>query len=155
MGTDQGGSLITDQNIDEMANMVLRDLKVTPNDMLTVEMQVGESCLKEKLTVRQAQVDVKMTEAQITPILLSFVGASVRPSVIEDFKEPTPLHLVGPKNVSFPMTPSNVGGTNYSKVDIGDYEIFMGDKPMGSFKADQGGVYSLLVAKNPETAIDR
>ena len=31
----------------------------------------------------------------------------------------------------------------------------MGDKPMGSFKADQGGVYSLLVAKNPETAIDR
>jgi len=179
--TDQGGSLITDQNIDEMANMVLRDLKVTPNDMLTVDMQVGESCLKEKLTVRQAQVEVKMTEAQITPILLSFVGASVRPSVIEgfdepkkdggansrlriiydlgdfpkDFKEPTPLHLVGPKNVSFPMTPSNVGGTNYSKVDIGDYEIFMGDKPMGSFKADQGGVYSLLVAKNPETAIDR
>merc|ERR1712061_121439 len=73
----------------------------------------------------------------------------------KDFKEPTPLHLVGPKNVSFPMTPSNVGGTNYSKVDIGDYEIFMGDKPMGSFKADQGGVYSLLVAKNPETAIDR
>ena len=146
--TDQGGSLITDQNIDEMANMVLRDLKVTPNDMLTVDMQVGESCLKEKLTVRQAQVEVKMTEAQITPILLSFVGASVRPSVIEgfdepkkdggansrlriiydlgdfpkDFKEPTPLHLVGPKNVSFPMTPSNVGGTNYSKVDIGDYE---------------------------------
>ena len=104
--------------------------------------------MKEKLTVRQAQVEVKMTEAQITPILLSFVGASVRPSVIEgfdepkkdggansrlriiydlgdfpkDFKEPTPLHLVGPKNVSFPMTPSNVGGTNYSKVDIGDYE---------------------------------
>merc|ERR1719264_1953845 len=26
---------------------------------------------------------------------------------------------------------------------------------LGSFKADQGGVYSLLVAKNPETAIDR
>ena len=31
----------------------------------------------------------------------------------------------------------------------------MDDKPMGSFKADQGGVYSLLVAKDPKTAIDR
>ena len=26
---------------------------------------------------------------------------------------------------------------------------------MGSFKADQGGVYSVLVAKDPKTAIDR
>lgn len=31
----------------------------------------------------------------------------------------------------------------------------MDDKPMGSFKAAQGGVYSLLVAKDPKTAIDR
>ena len=31
----------------------------------------------------------------------------------------------------------------------------MDDKLMGSFKADQGGVYSLLVAKDPKTAIDR
>ena len=31
----------------------------------------------------------------------------------------------------------------------------MGDTEMGSFKADQGGVYSVLVAKDPKTAIDR
>ena len=31
----------------------------------------------------------------------------------------------------------------------------MDDKPMGTFKADQGGVYSLLVAKDPKTTIDR
>merc|ERR1712010_185152 len=94
----------------------------------------------------------------------SFVGGTVQPSVIEgfddakkdggansrlriiydlgefpkDFKDETQLHLVGSKNVSFPLAPSNVGATNYSKVDIGDYKIFMDDKPMGSFKAAQG-----------------
>jgi len=172
--------IVSDEGIDEMQNLVLRDLN--PNGIFEVDMKVGESCLKDKLTVRQAKVKVDMTEGEVTPILLSFVGAEVRPSVIKGFDEPKKdggansrlriiydlgefprasedpvlLHLVGPKNVSFPLEePVPVGGTNYSKVDIGEYKIFMGDTEMGSFKADQGGVYSVLVAKDPKTAIDR
>merc|ERR1712013_564339 len=172
--------IVSDEGIDEMQNLVLRDLN--PNGIFEVDMKVGESCLKDKLTVRQAKVKVDMTEGEVTPILLSFVGAEVRPSVIKGFDEPKKdggansrlriiydlgefprasedpvlLHLVGPKNVSFPLEePVPVGGTNYSKVDIGEYKIFVGDTEMGSFKADQGGVYSVLVAKDPKTAIDR
>jgi len=172
--------IVSNIGIDEMDNMVLRELD-DPKGIFNVDMAVAPSCLEDKLTVRQAQVEVKMVEGEIIPVLLSFVGGTVQPSVIKgfdeakkdggansrlrviydlgefpkDFKDETQLHLVGAKNVSFPLAPSNVGATNYSKVDIGDYEIFMDDKPMGSFKADQGGVYSLLVAKDPKTAIDR
>merc|ERR1712223_1390167 len=150
--------IVSDEGIDEMQNLVLRDLN--PNGIFEVD----------------------MTDGEVTPILLSFVGAEVRPSVIKGFDEPKKdggansrlriiydlgefprasedpvlLHLVGPKNVSFPLEePVPVGGTNYSKVDIGEYKIFMVDTEMGSFKSDQGGVYSVLVAKDPKTAIDR
>ena len=139
--------IVSDEGIDEMQNLVLRDLN--PNGIFEVDMKVGESCLKDKLTVRQAKVKVDMTEGEVTPILLSFVGAEVRPSVIKGFDEPKKdggansrlriiydlgefprasedpvlLHLVGPKNVSFPLEePVPVGGTNYSKVDIGEYK---------------------------------
>ena len=139
--------IVSDIGIDEMDNMVLRDLNA-PNGIFDVDMKVAPSCLEGKLTVRQAQVEVRMTEGEITPVLLSFVGGTVQPSVIKgfdepkkdggansrlriiydlgefpkDFKDQTHLHLVGPKNVSFPLAPNNVGATNYSKVDIGDYQ---------------------------------
>lgn len=115
-------------------------------------------------------------EGKITPVLLGVQGGSVMPSVIEvhddakkdggansrvriiydlgQFAEETNLTLMGGKKPNtFTLQPSVVGGTEYEKVNIGEYEILMDDELLGEFTADQGGVYNLVVAKNPETHI--
>ena len=65
-----------------MDNIVFFDLNAT-NKIFYVDIKVAQSCLEDHLTVPHAQVEVRMTEGNITPVLLSFVGCTVKPSVIE------------------------------------------------------------------------
>ena len=65
-----------------MDNIVFFDLNAT-NKIFYVDIKVGPSCLGGHLTVPHAQVEVRMTEGNITPVLLSFVGGTFKPSVIE------------------------------------------------------------------------
>jgi len=110
-------------------------------------------------------------EAQVTPILLGVQGGSVKPSVINkydeavkdggansrirviydlgDFSTPTNLTLKGDKDATFTMEPNVVGGSDYDLVDIGEYEIMMDDISLGPIFLAQGGVYSLVVARDP------
>lgn len=158
-----------DTDIAELSNIVLRNL--APNATFTLDMKVGDTCLPGKLTVRQAKVQVTAMEAQVTPILLGMQGVSVKPSVISKYDETekdggansrvrviydldtlsdvTNLTLKGDKDATFMMEPDDVGGSEYHEVDIGDYEIYMRDIPLGNISLAQGGVYSLVVAKNP------
>jgi len=178
--TNDIGAIIGDDiGVDALSNAFMRD--ITPGVEYTVDMEVSVSCLPDILTVRQAKVAVTTMDEQITPVLLGVVGGSVRPSVIpthddthkdsgansrfrviydlgdfpKDSNMMTNITLVGHKNITFPLGHSGVNGTDYAKVEIGDYEIFMDDKSLGNLTAQQGGVYNLLVAKDPANAIDR
>jgi len=161
--------IIRDTGIEEMSNVVLRNL--APNATFMVDMQVAESCLVDILNVRQAKVEVTTTEAHVTPILLGVQGASVMPSVISKYDEAekdggansrirviydldtvstvTNLTLKGDKDATFMMEPNGVGGTEYDLVDIGEYQIMMDDISLGPIFLEQGGVYSLVIARNP------
>merc|ERR1711988_1112065 len=45
--------------------------------------------------------------------------------------------------------------SNYSSVEIGDYKVFLNtsdsSEHLGSSRVEQGGVYSLVVARDPQT----
>merc|ERR1711862_1079976 len=71
--------------------------------------------------------------------------------------KPTDLTLKSPyeKPVSFKLLTGGVYGSNYSKIHTGDYEILMGDTSVGKITVHQGGVYSLVVARDPQTNIHR
>merc|ERR1719309_850654 len=167
--------IVSDIGIEGMENLVIRSL--APNTTFTVDMKVSTTCLPDILTVRQADVEVSALGAMVTPILLGVQGGSVRPSVIlkhddaekddgansrirviydlGDFPKEKKLTLKGDENVTFDLEPNGVWGSDYSHLEIGDYEVYLDDTPLGPMSAAQGGVYSLLVAKNPADNKDR
>ena len=136
--------IVSDSGIEELTNLVLRSLE--PNATFTVDMKVAESCLPDILTVRQAQVEVTAMEGMVTPVLLSVLGGSVRPLVIDKHDDPKKdggangrvrviydlgdipnqgnltLVGVGGKNSSFTIQPNSVGGTDYTILDTGTFE---------------------------------
>jgi len=57
--------------------------------------------------------------------------------------------------VIFELQPGGVYGSNYSKIHTGNYKIMMGDASLGDIEVDQGGVYSLVVARDPATNIHK
>jgi solute carrier family 15 oligopeptide transporter 1 len=172
---DNKGDFVLDSGIEELSNTVLRGM--APNATFKVDMKVSESCLPDILNVRQAAVEVTAMEMQVTPILLGVLGGSVKPSVIDlhdeaekddgansrirviydlgDFSTVTNLTLRGDKNVTFQMEPNVVGGSNYSEIDFGLYEIWMDNVALDPIFLEQGGVYSLVVARNPADNIHR
>merc|ERR1712013_746769 len=86
-------------------------------------------------------------------------GADGRLRVVYDmgnFGKNTKLTLSSPYNtVSYNLTESGVAASNYSKIDTGIYQIMMDDSKLGNITVSQGGVYSLIVAKDPQTNIHR
>ena len=138
----EDGGIISDHNIGSLANLVIESIE--PNSSFILDLKVGESCLKDILTVRQANVKMTAMEKKVTPVLLGVEGGSVKPLVIAKHDEPkkdgssnsrirviyelgdldpkTNLTLVGDKSVTFMLDQSGAHGTEYSKLDIGDYE---------------------------------
>jgi len=161
--------IVRDSGIEEMSNVVLRNL--APNGTFNVDMKVSETCLPGVLSERQSVVKMTAMEATVTPILLGVDGGSVKPSVIRKHDEAekdgganskirlvydlgtiqrvTNLTLRGAKSVSFIMEPGGVKGSNYHLADIGEYEIMMDDVSLGPIFLAQGGVYSLVITRNP------
>merc|ERR1712107_270087 len=43
--------------------------------------------------------------------------------------------------------------SEYFKIDIGSYKVMLGEANLGEISIKQGGVYHVLLAKNPETSI--
>jgi len=156
-----------DTHIPAMSNIVLDNL--VPNGTFIVDMKVPDSCLPGSLSVRQDKVEVTTLEAHVTPMLLGRQGGSVKPFVISQYDEAakhdgvnsrvrvihdldqgsTNITLKGPKEATFMIESDSVGGTNYTTVDRGFYEIYMFDKLLGNITLDQGGVYSLVITKDP------
>merc|ERR1712079_586930 len=52
-------------------------------------------------------------------------------------------------NYTIQLQFEGVSETNYSRVDPGKYEVYLDHDLLGSMTVDQGGVYSLLLSRDP------
>jgi len=163
--------LVREVAIESLANMVITDLE--PNQF-SLDMEVSPTCLPDILTVRQSQVALQTYSTNVTGVLLGVDGGAVVPTILDGPDDPkkddgangrlrvvhdlgatfghsTNLTLKGGKSVSFALTADGVGASNYTDhLSVGTYEILMDDVEMGQLEVLQGGVYSLLVARDPK-----
>jgi len=168
--------LVHEEAIDALENMVLRDLEP---GKYSLDMEVSSTCLPAILSQRTGQVEVLTHDKEVTAVLLGVDGGDVLPTVIEGHDDPEKDHDANgrlrvvydmgnfaksteltlesehEKTVSFKLQPDGVFGSNYSNIHTGYYEILMDDLSLGNLQVDQGGVYSLIVARDPETNIHR
>jgi len=166
--------LVHEEAIDSLENMVLRDIEP---GKYSLDMEVSSTCLPEILSKRTEQVEVLTHDKEVTAVFLGVDGGSVLPTVLDGHDDPekdhgangrikvvydmgnfgkiTNLTLKSSKSVSFNLQPNGVSGSNYSKIDTGVYDIMMDDIMLGNLNVAQGGVYSLIVARDPKTNIHR
>jgi len=168
--------LVHEEAIDALENMVLRDLEP---GKYSLDMEVSSTCLPAIISQRTGQVEVLTHDKEVTAVLLGVDGGDVLPTVIEGHDDPEKDHDANgrlrvvydmgnvaksteltlesehEKTVSFKLQPDGVFGSNYSNIHTGYYEILMDDLSLGNLQVDQGGVYSLIVARDPETNIHR
>jgi len=168
--------LVREVAVESLANMVIMDLE--PNKF-SLDMEVSPTCLPDILSIRQSQVSLSAHSEEVTSVLLGVEGASVLPTILDIPADPrkdngangrlrvihdlgstfgrnTNLTLKGEKTVSFDLKPDGVGATNYTDhIKAGTYEILMDDIELGELEVHQGGVYSLVVARDPADNIHR
>jgi len=167
--------LVHEEAIEGLENMVLKDLQP---GRYSLDIEVSSTCLPSILTSRTKQVEVHTHDEEVTPVFLGVEGGAVTPNVIEGYDDPEKDHDANGRirivydlghykrhtnlslksdydEFSFELKPNGVFGSNYSKIDTGDYKILMDGENLGQINIDQGGVYSLIVAKDPETNVHR
>jgi len=168
--------LVHEEAIDALENMVLRDLEP---GKYSLDMEVSSTCLPAILNQRTGQVNVLTHDKEVTAVFLGVDGGTVLPSVLDGYDDPEKDHDANGRirvvydmgnfgkstnltlrsesddSVSFKLQPNGVFGSNYSKIHNGNYKILMDDQDLGNIQVDQGGVYSLILARDPETNIHR
>jgi len=170
MQLSNGSGLIREESIESLENLVVRSLEP---GKYSLDMVVSSTCLPAILTKRTEQVEVLAHDKEVTAVFLGVDGGAVLPTVIDGHDDPekddgangrvrvvydmgnfgknTNITLKAAKNYTFDLQPDGVFGSNYSKIDTGVYEIMMDNIELGDLTVHQGGVYSLIVARNPET----
>jgi len=168
--------LVHEEAIDALDNMVLRDLEP---GKYSLDIEVSSTCLPDIINERTGQVQVMTHDEEVTAVFLGVDAGDVRPVVIDGHDDPEKDHDANGKlrvvydmgingkpteltlkseieePVSFKLQPGGVFGSNYSKIHTGNYKIMMGDASLGDIEVDQGGVYSLVVARDPSTNIHK
>jgi len=170
-----GGGLVHEETINDLENMVLHDLEP---GKYSLDMEVSSTCLPAILTQRTAQVEIMAHDKEVTPVFLGVDGGAVVPTVLDVHDDPekddgangrlrvvydmgsfgksTNLTLKSPyESVIFNINSTGVSGSKYEKIDTGSYKVMMDDALIGNLTISQGGVYSLIVAKDPQTNIHR
>jgi len=172
--------LVKEMSVEAFDNMVLTDLHPIT---YTLDMEVSPSCLPDILNIRQAEILVHTAEQTVSGVLLSANGGSVIPSVLSTPDEPKKdsegngrLRIVhdleqtigrkpilslmqgedGEESHVFELSTGSVDATNYTKhLPTGLYQIYLDDINMGEVNVEQGGVYSLLVARDPTDNVNK
>jgi len=84
-------------------------------------------------------------------------GSNGRVRIVQDvgfLSEQNVVRLVGPKEYNTTLAKGElVTQSEYFKIDIGSYKVMLGEANLGEISIKQGGVYHVLLAKNPETSI--
>jgi len=145
----------------------------------TATVEANATCLPSLLTTRLAEAKIIGVGGQVSSLLISADkaagqiqarpldrpedpkkddGSHGRLSVIQDLGpavvEQNTLHLTAAKmyNVTLPAG-QPLRQSDYSKIEIGTYKVSLGDSLLSEITINQGGVYQVLISKDPETNI--
>jgi len=141
-------------------------------------MEVSSTCLPSVINGRTGQTEILLHDETVSAVFLGVDGTGVYPTVLDKHDDPEKDHGANGRvkvvydvgdfgkssvltlnsssdKVSFNLHPEGVAGSNYSKMETGEYEILMDGISLGKLTVEQGGVYSLVVAKDPETNVHR
>jgi len=142
----------------------------------TAFVETNTTCLPGLLTQPKAQTQITATGGKVSSLLITASGGAVVPralsmhedpnkddgsngrfSVIHDLgpvTEDNTVHLSGSKSYNVTIKKGDaVSQSEYSKIEIGSYNVSLGSAHLGEIQVNQGGVYQVLVAKDPETNI--
>lgn len=167
-----GGAEQLTEEIMSLDNHILRNIE--SNGSYSLKMSVDDTCLPDILTQRTETVDLSLKSGHVSAIILGVSGGNVKPMVIEKSDEPEKDNdanskvrviydlgefssvnnfslLSEDKSHEFNLTEPTVSSTNYTIVDFATYKIMMDESHLANYTLEQGGVYNLLVARDPET----
>lgn len=158
--------------------------EINPEEYSAI-VETNATCLPGLLTSQTAQAQMVATGGNVSSLLITADAGgllSVRPlsrpedpnkddgsngrlTIVHDLgavNENNTLFLDGSKtyNVSLSKTSGQKAGaspmqSDYFKIEIGEYKLKLGDSPLEDITIHQGGVYQLLIAKDPETNVLR
>lgn len=142
----------------------------------TAKVETNSSCLPNILNIRTAETKVSALSGEVSSLLISVNGESIQPRALKKPEDPSKddgsngrvrilqdvgllqeentVYLQGSKTYNMTLMKGELlMQSDYFKVDIGDYTVMLGDSVLGSVTVEQGGVYHILLAKNPENNI--
>merc|ERR1712117_833695 len=141
-----------------------------------LDMQVSPSCLGDKLASRTGEVMIETHGHKVSGVYLGIEGDSVFPTVLDKFDEPhkdqsgrgmvKAVHNLGQgqgtngtlvlgsssRNHTLDLELEGIQGTNYERMDPMVYKAYYDNKLLGDVTVDQGGVYSLVLTRDPLTS---
>merc|ERR1719266_2049578 len=166
---NKGSTDITEE-IEGLGNKIIHDL--TPGTDYTMEMTVADDC--SQITVRSNTEKLGLVAGEVTGVLAGVRGGAVQASIISPPEDPKKdsnangklrviyvpgdvgkevkidnFTLLGDeKNYHFNLEEDTLT-SNYSSVELGEYMIHLNDVHLGMTRVDQGGVYTLVVSRDP------
>jgi len=167
---------VNEVSIEGFDNLVITDLV---ESTYTLDMEVSPSCLPDILSIRQAEILFNTEKETVSSVLLSADGGAVIPTILSSPDEPEKdneangrlrvvhdlektlgrepiLSLMGDESIVFELRSGDVGATNYTEhLPSGEYHVYLDDIDMGDVEIEQGGVYSLLVARDPTDNVNK
>lgn len=164
--------LMQEYTINGLENFVVENIE---HGKYLLDMEVSPSCLDGVLNTRKGKVEVETRDMEVSAVYLGEEGGAVFPTVLAGHDQPEKdssgkgrvrvVYDLGQgegragqltiksqhKKYNFDLDFEGVSATNYSKVEPETYEVWLGEERLGNMTAEQGGVYSVVITREPST----
>jgi len=147
-------------------------------EVYNVKVMTEASCMPGKLSSYESTTKITLTGQNVSSLLISMQEGSLYPIPLTKVEEPHKAegsaagrirvikHMDFEAaagmltlnrddeimyNVTFETDGEEVHQSEYMKVELGNYSVVLEDKSVGDVYIDQGGVYNILLTKNPVT----
>jgi len=160
---------IQEFNIPQFDSFVQNE--VHPGDY-TAKIVANATCLPNILNIRAAETKVTAMAGNVSSVLVAVNGGSIKPTALKQPEEPEKEGAIGRvrfvQDLGLLSAETNLtlvsAGKDYTlllhqdeaisqheylKMDIGEYMVKIGDEEVDTIQVEQGGVYSVHIAKDP------
>jgi len=172
----KGDEIAFEKTIENFENKIEHNIE---SGVYSLAISVDDTCLPQIFTQRTAKTTVTLASGNVIPVILGHNGGNIETKIVADFDEPKKdndansklrviydldyfndvddFHLMNTaeedgKPMSFNLTDSTgISSTEFHSMDFGTYSIMLNGNEIGGPTLDQGGVYNLLVARDPKT----
>jgi len=172
----KGDEITFEKTIENFENKIEHNIE---SGVYSLAISVDDTCLPQIFTQRTAKTTVTLASGKVIPVILGHNGGNIETKIVADFDEPKKdndansklrviydldyfndvddFHLMNTaeedgKPMSFNLTDSTgISSTEFHSMDFGTYSIMLNGNEIGGPTLDQGGVYNLLVARDPKT----